>query len=123
MLKNIENFDGWLEFNSYEDITIGKGEITLHVTSLKLMMKYMPIVQELDIMINDINSFNEVVMYEMSYCKHAIYNIKYEEEMMVLNALMEKFYEKLDNYKLEMVSYSLNTFDEKYIENIILKLK
>lgn len=123
MLKNIENFDGWLEFNSYEDIDIGKGELTLHVTSLKLMMKYMPVIQELDIMINDINSFNEVVMYEMSCCKHAIYNIKYEEEMMVLNALMEKFYEKLDNYKLEMVSYSLNTFDEKYIENIILKLK
>ena len=123
MLKNIENFDGWLEFNSYEDIDIGKGEITLHVTSLKLMMKYMPIIQELDMIINSINSFNEMVMCEMSCGKYAIYKLKYEEEMMKINNLMEELYKKLDSYNLEMVSYSLNMFDKKYIENIILKLK
>ena len=123
MLKNIENFDGWLEFNSYEDIDIGKGELTLHITSLKLMMKYMPIIQELDIIINRINLLNEIVMREMSCGKYAIYKIKYEEEMMTINNLMEEFYKKLDNYNLEIVSYSLNMFDKKYIENIILKLK
>lgn len=123
MLKNIENFDGWLEFNSYEDIDIGKGEITLHITSLKLMMKYMPIIQELDITINHINSFNEMVMYEMSCGKYDIYKIKYEEEMIKINNLMEEFYKKLDNYNLEMVSYSLSMYNKKYIEDIILKLK
>ena len=48
MLKNIENFDGWFEVNSYEDIVLGKGELTLETKSLKAMMKYMPIIQELD---------------------------------------------------------------------------
>lgn len=123
MLKNIENFDGWLEINSYEDITIGKGELTLHVNSLKLMMKYMPIVQELDREINQINSFYNFMIYRMSCGRNNIYTIDYEKNMKILEEDIDRFYKKIDDNDLEVVSYTLNVSYENYINNIVLKLK
>ena len=123
MLKNIENFDGWLEINSYEDITIGKGEITLHVNSLKLMMRYMPIVQELDKEINQINSFYNFMIYRMNCGRNNIYTIDYEKNMKILEEDMDRFYKKIDDNDLEVVSYTLNVSYENYINDIILKLK
>lgn len=123
MLKNIENFDGWLEINSYEDITIGKGEITLHVNSLKLMMKYMPIVQELDREINQLNSFYNFVIYRMGCGRNDIYRIDYEKNMKILEEEMNKLCKKIDNNDLEVVSYTLNVSYEDYINDIVLKLK
>ena len=123
MLKNIENFDGWLEINSYEDITIGKGEITLHVNSLKLMMRYMPIVQELDKEINQINSFYNFMIYRMGCGRNDIYRIDYEKNMKTLEEDMDRFYKKIDDNDLEVVSYTLNVSYENYINDIILKLK
>lgn len=123
MLKNIENFDGWLEINSYEDITIGKGEITLHINSLKLMMKYMPIVQELDKEINQINSFYNFMIYRMGCGRNDIYTIDYEKNMKTLEEDMDRFYKKIDDNDLEVVSYTLNVSYENYINDIILKLK
>ena len=123
MLKNIANFDGWLEFNSYEDITIGKGEITLHVNSLKLMMKYMPIVQDLDREINQINSFYNFMIYRMSCGRNNIYTIDYEKNMKILEEDMDRFYKKIDDNDLEVVSYTLNVSYENYINDIVLKLK
>lgn len=123
MLKNIENFDGWLEINSYEDITIGKGEITLHVNSLKLMMKYMPIVQELDKEINQINSFYNFMIYRMEFGRNDIYRIDYEKNIKILEEEMNEFYKKIDDNDLEVVSYTLNVSYENYINDIILKLK
>lgn len=123
MLKNIENFDGWLEIDSYEDITIGKGEITLHVNSLKLMMKYMPIVQELDKEINQINSFYNFMIYRMGCGRNDIYRIDYEKNMKTLEEDMDRFYKKIDDNDLEVVSYTLNVSYENYINDIILKLK
>ena len=66
MLNNIRKFDGWMTVDSYEDITIGKGAITLHVNSLKTMMEYMPIVEELDRRVNEINKFNKIVLMNSS---------------------------------------------------------
>ena len=123
MLKNIENFDGWLEINSYEDITIGKGEITLHVNSLKLMMKYMPIVQELDKEINQINSFYNFMIYRMESGRNNIYTIDYEKNIKILEEDMDRFYKKIDDNDLEVVSYILNVSYENYINDIILKPK
>lgn len=123
MLKNIENFDGWLEINSYEDITIGKGEITLHVNSLKLMMKYMPIVQDLDKEINQINSFYNFMIYGMSCGRNNIYTIDYEKNMKTLEEEMDRFYKKIDDNDLEVVSYTLNVSYGNYINNIVLELK
>ena len=123
MLKNIENFDGWLEIDSYEDITIGKGEITLHVNSLKLMMKYMPIVQELDKEINQINSFYNFMIYRMGCGRNDIYRIDYEKNMKTLEEDMDRFYKKINDNNLEVVSYTLNVSYENYINDIILKLK
>ena len=123
MLKNIENFDGWMEINSYEDITIGKGKLTLHVNSLKLMMKYMPIVQELDKEINQINSFYNFMIYRMSCGRNNIYTIDYEKNMKILEEEMNKFYKKIDDNDLEVVSYTLNIYYENYINDIVLKLK
>lgn len=123
MLKNIENFDGWLEFNSYEDITIGKGEITLHVNSLKLMMKYMPIVQELDREINQINSFYNFMIYRMESGRNNIYTIDYEKNMKILEEELNRFYKKIDDNDLEIVSYTFNVSYENYINDIVLKLK
>ena len=123
MLKNIENFDGWLEINSYEDITIGKGEITLHVNSLKLMMRYMPIVQELDKEINQINSFYNFMIYRMSCGRNNIYTIDYKKNMKKLEEEIDRFYKKIDDNDLEVVSYTLNVSYENYINDIILKLK
>lgn len=123
MLKNIENFDGWLEINSYEDITIGKGEITLHVNSLKLMMRYMPIVQDLDREINQINSFYNFMIYRMSCGRNNIYTIDYEKNMKTLEEDMDRFYKKIDDNDLEVVSYTLNVSYKNYINDIVLKLK
>lgn len=123
MLKNIENFDGWTEINSYEDITIGKGEITLHVNSLKLMLKYMPIVQALDKEINQINSFYNFMIYTMGCGKNDIYKVDYEKNMKILEEEMDKFYKKIDDDGLEVVSYTLNMYYENYINDIVLKLK
>ena len=123
MLKNIENFDGWLEIDSYEDITIGKGGVTLHVNSLKLMMKYMPIVQELDREINQINSFYNFMIYRMGCGRNDIYAIDYEKNMKILEEEMNKFYKKIDDNDLEVVSYTLNIYYENYINDIVLKLK
>ena len=123
MLKNIENFQGWLEFNSYEDITIGKGEITLHVNSLKLMLKYMPIVQELDKEVNQINSFYNFMIYRMSCGRNNIYTIDYEKNMKILEEDMDRFYKKIDDNDLEVVSYTFNVSYENYINDIVLKLK
>lgn len=123
MLKNIENFDGWTEINSYEDITIGKGEITLHVDSLKLMLKYMPIVQELGEEITQINSFYNFMIYRMSCGRNNIYTIDYEKNMKILEEEIDKFYKKIDDNGLEVVSYTLNMYYENYINDIVLKLK
>ena len=123
MLKNIENFDGWLEIDSYEDIIIGKGKLTLHVNSLKLMMKYMPIIQELDKEINQINSFYNFMIYRMSCGRNNIYTIDYEKNMKTLEEEVNRFYKKIDDNDLEVVSYTLNVSYEDYINDIVLKLK
>ena len=107
MLKNIENFDGWTEINSYEDITIGKGEITLHINSLKLMLKYMPIVQELGEEVNQINSFYNFMIYRMSCGRNNIYTIDYEKNMKILEEEIDRFYKKVEDNDLESANKRL----------------
>lgn len=121
MLKNIENFDGWFEVNSYEDIVLGKGELTLKVTSLKTMMEYMPIIQELDKVVNDINSFNKnkLYFYNDRFCFDSI---NYNEILAKLEEKMNDFHEKLEKNGLKMEKWTINHVDAKYIEDITLCL-
>lgn len=124
MLKNIENFDGWFEINSqYDDIDLGKGELTLKVNSLKLMMKYMPIIQELDKMVEKINSFNKNkrCFYSIEY---GFGTVAYNEILNELEEMVNDFYKKVEEYGLCITNYTiiLDTTSIKYMEDISLCL-
>ena len=122
MLKNIENFDGWFEINSqYDDIDLGKGELTLKVNSLKLMMKYMPIIQELDKMVEKINSFNKNTRYFYDI-KYNFDAVAYNEVLNELEEMVNDFYKKVEGYGLAITNYTINTIDIKYMEDISLCL-
>lgn len=119
MLNNIRKFDGWMTVDSYEDITIGKGVITLHVNSLKTMMEYMPIVEELDRRVNEINKFNKIVLMNSSsgrFNKAEEYDTRFGELSDMINALYREFKER----NLEVTSYRLSVFSDNYFEEIIL---
>ena len=119
MLNNIRKFDGWMTVDSYEDITIGKGVITLHVNSLKTMMEYMPIVEELDRRVNEINKFNKIVLMNSSsgrFNKVEEYDTRLGELSDMINALYREFKER----NLEVTSYRINAFSDNYFEEIIL---
>lgn len=128
MLKNIENFDGWFEINSqYDDIDLGKGELTLKVNSLKLMIKYMPIIQELDRMVEKINSFNKNkrYFYDARYFYDTRYNfdvVAYNKDLNEFEEMVDDFYKKVERYGLAITSYTINIIDIKYMENISLCL-
>ena len=122
MLNNIRKFDGWMTVDSYEDITIGKGVITLHVNSLKTMMEYMPIVEELDKRVNEINKFNKIVLMNSSsgrFNKVEEYDTRFGELLDMIDALYREFKER----NLEVTSYRINTFSDNYFEEIILRKK
>ena len=119
MLNNIRKFDGWMIVDSYENITIGKGVITLHVNSLKTMMEYMPIVEELDRRVNLINTFNKIVIMNSSSGRFDKPN-DYEERLKELEYMVDDFYKTIENYNLVMVSWSLNAYSDNYFEEIIL---
>lgn len=122
MLKNIENFDGWFEINSqYDDIDLGKGELTLKVNSLKLMTKYMPIIQELDKMVEKINSFNKNILYFYDI-KYNFDVVAYNEVLNELEEMVNDFYKKAEEYGLSITNYTINIFDIKYMEDISLCL-
>ena len=119
MLNNIRKFDGWMTVDSYEDITIGKGVITLHVNSLKTMMEYMPIVEELDKRVNEINKFNKIVLMNSSsgrFNKAEEYDTRFSEFLDMIDALYREFKER----NLEITSYCINAFSDNYFEEIIL---
>ena len=119
MLDNIRKFDGWMIVDSYENITIGKGVITLHVNSLKTMMKYMPIVEELDRRVDEINKFNKIVLMNSSsgrFNKAEEYDTRLGELSDMINALYREFKER----NLEVTSYRINVFSDNYLEEIIL---
>lgn len=119
MLNNIRKFDGWMTVDSYEDITIGKGVITLHVNSLKIMMEYMPIVEELDRRVNEINKFNKIVLMNSSsgrFNKAEEYDTRFGELLDMIDALYREFKER----NLEVTSYRINVFSDNYLEEIIL---
>ena len=119
MLNNIRKFSGWMTVDSYEDITIGKGVITLHVNSLKTMMEYMPIVEELDKRVNEINKFNKIVLMNSSsgrFNKVEEYDTRFGELLDMIDALYREFKER----NLEVTSYRINTFSDNYFEEIIL---
>jgi hypothetical protein len=119
MLDNIRNFDGWMIVDSYENITIGKGVITLHVNSLKTMMEYMPIVEELDRRVNEINKFNKIVLMNSSsgrFNKVEEYDTRFSEFLDMIDALYREFKER----NLEITSYCINAFSDNYFEEIIL---
>lgn len=119
MLDNIRKFDGWMIVDSYENITIGKGVVTLHVDSLKTMMEYMPIVEELDRRVNLINTFNKIVIMNSSSGRFDKPN-DYEERLKELEYMVDDFYKTIENYNLVMVSWSLNAYSDNYFEEIIL---
>lgn len=122
MLNNIRKFDGWMTVDSYEDITIGKGVITLHVNSLKTMMEYMPIVEELDRKVDEINKFNKIVLMNSSsgrFNKVEEYDTRFSEFLDMIDALYREFKER----NLEATSYRINTFSDNYFEEIILRKK
>ena len=119
MLDNIRKFDGWMIVDSYENITIGKGVITLHVNSLKTMMEYMPIVEELDRRVNLINTFNKIVIMNSSSGRFNKPN-DYEERLKELEYMVDDFYKTIENYNLVTVSWSLNVYSDNYFEEIIL---
>ena len=119
MLDNIRKFDGWMIVDSYENITIGKGIITLHVNSLKTMMEYMPIVEELDRRVNLINTFNKIVIMNSSSGRFDKPN-DYEERLKELEYMVDDFYKTIENYNLIMVSWTLNAYSDNYFEEIIL---
>ena len=119
MLDNIRKFDGWMIVDSYENITIGKGVITLHVNSLKTMMEYMPIVEELDRRVNLINTFNKIVIMNSSSGRFDKPN-DYEERLKELEYMVDDFYKTIENYNLVTVSWSLNAYSDNYFEEIIL---
>ena len=119
MLDNIRKFDGWMTVDSYENITIGKGAITLHVNSLKTMMEYMPIVEELDRRVNEINKFNKIVLMNSSsgrFNKVEEYDTRFGELLDMVDALYREFKER----NLEVTSYRINVFSDNYLEEIIL---
>lgn len=119
MLDNIRKFDGWMIVDSYENITIGKGIITLHVNSLKTMMEYMPIVEELDRRVNEINKFNKIVLMNSSsgrFNKAEEYDMRFGELLDMVDALYREFKER----NLEVTSYRINVFSDNYFEEIIL---
>ena len=119
MLNNITKFDGWMIVDSYENITIGKGVITLHVNSLKTMMEYMPIVEELDRRVDEINKFNKIVLMNSSsgrFNKAEEYNTRFDELLDMIDAL----YRELKERNLEVTSYRINAFSDNYFEEIIL---
>ena len=119
MLDNIRKFDGWMIVDSYKNITIGKGVITLHVNSLKTMMEYMPIVEELDRRVNLINTFNKIVIMNSSSGRFDKPN-DYEERLKELEYMVDDFYKTIENYNLVMVSWTLNAYSDNYFEEIIL---
>lgn len=119
MLDNIRKFDGWMIVDSYENITIGKGVITLHVNSLKTMMEYMPIVEELDRRVNLINTFNKIVIMNSSSGRFDKPN-DYEERLKELEYMVDDFYKTIESYNLVMVSWTLNAYSDNYFEEIIL---
>ena len=119
MLNNIRKFDGWMIVDSYEDITIGKGVITLHVNSLKTMMEYMPIVEGLDIRVNLINTFNKRVIMNSSSGRFDKPN-DYEERLKELEYMVDDFYKTIESHNLVTVSWSLNAYSDNYFEEIIL---
>ena len=119
MLNNIRKFDGWMIVDSYENITIGKGVITLHVNSLKTMMEYMPIVEELDRRVNLINTFNKIAIMNSSSGRFDKPN-DYEERLKVLEYMVDDFYKTIEGYNLVMVSWTLNAYSDNYFEEIIL---
>ena len=119
MLNNIRRFSGWMAVDSYENITIGKGVITLHVNSLKTMMEYMPIVEELDRRVNLINTFNKIVIMNSSSGRFNKPN-DYEERLKELEYMVDDFYKTIENYNLVTVSWSLNVYSDNYFEEIIL---
>lgn len=119
MLNNIRKFDGWMIVDSYEDITIGKGVITLHVNSLKTMMEYMPIVEELDRRVNLINTFNKIVIMNSSSGRFDKPN-DYEERLKELEYMVDDFYKTIESHNLVTVSWSLNAYSDNYFEEIIL---
>ena len=119
MLNNIRKFDGWMTVDSYEDITIGKGAITLHVNSLKTMMEYMPIVEELDRRVNLINTFNKIVIMNSSSGRFDKPN-DYEERLKELEYMVDDFYKMIESHNLVTVSWSLNVYSDNYFEEIIL---
>lgn len=122
MLNNIRKFDGWMIVDSYENITIGKGVITLHVNSLKTMMEYMPIVEELDRRVNEINKFNKIVLMNSSsgrFNKVEEYDTRLGELSDMINALYREFKER----NLEVTFYRINAFSDNYFEGIILRKK
>ena len=119
MLDNIRKFDGWMIVDSYKNITIGKGVITLHVNSLKTMMEYMPIVEELDRRVNLINTFNKIVIMNSSSGRFDKPN-DYEERLKELEYMVDDFYKTIENYNLVTVSWSLNAYSDNYFEEIIL---
>ena len=119
MLNNIRKFDGWMTVDSHEDITIGKGVVTLHVNSLKTMMEYMPIIEELDKRVNLINTFNKIVIMNSSSGRFDKPN-DYEERLKELEYMVDDFYKTIENYNLVMVSWSLNVYSDNYFEEIIL---
>ena len=119
MLDNIRKFDGWMTVDSYENITIGKGVITLHVNSLKTMMEYMPIVEELDRRVNLINTFNKIVIMNSSSGRFDKPN-DYEERLKELEYMVDDFYKMIESHNLVTVSWSLNVYSDNYFEEIIL---
>ena len=119
MLNNIRKFDGWMIVDSYENITIGKGVITLHVNSLKTMMEYMPIVEELDRRVNLINTFNKIVIMNSSSGRFDKPN-DYEERLKELEYMVDDFYKTIESHNLVTVSWSLNAYSDNYFEEIIL---
>ena len=123
MLKNIENFDGWFEVNSYEDIVLGKGELTLEVKSLKAMMKYMPIIQELDKVVGDINSYNKIMIQYINCGRYNTHSPICKEVLKTLEDKVIDFYKELDKYGLVMANYQINLFKDKYFEKIYLETK
>lgn len=119
MLNNITKFDGWMIVDSYENITIGKGVITLHVDSLKTMMEYMPIVEELDRRVDEINKFNKIVLMNSSsgrFNKVEEYDTRFSEFLDMIDVLFRELKER----NLEVTSYRINVFSDNYLEEIIL---
>ena len=63
------------------------------------------------------------MIYRMESGRNNIYTIDYEKNIKILEEDMDRFYKKIDDNDLEVVSYILNVSYENYINDIILKLK